>query len=70
MVKKPELPPDILEFFRKQGARGGKIGGKKSLETMTAEERSERASKASKKAAEVRMQKAAALNKASKRKKI
>jgi hypothetical protein len=36
-----------LEFFRKQGARGGKIGGKRSLETMTPEERSARAKKAS-----------------------
>ena len=29
------------------GRKGGKIGGKRSLETMTAEERSERARKAS-----------------------
>jgi hypothetical protein len=41
-----KLPPDVLEFFRKQGAKGGKIGGKRSLETMTAKERSERAKKA------------------------
>lgn len=41
-----KLPPDVLEFFRKQGAKGGKIGGKRSLETMTPEERSERARKA------------------------
>ena len=40
------LPPDVLEYFRKQGAKGGKIGGKRSLETMTPEERSERARKA------------------------
>jgi hypothetical protein len=32
------LPPDVLEFFRKQGAKGGKIGGKRSLDTMTPEE--------------------------------
>jgi hypothetical protein len=44
MAKK--LPPDVLEFFKKQGARGGKIGGKRSLETMTPEERTERARKA------------------------
>ena len=37
------LPPEIREFFKKQGAKGGKIGGKRSLETMTPEQRSERA---------------------------
>jgi hypothetical protein len=59
MTKKTVLSEEVLEFFRKQGARGGKIGGKRSLETMTALERSERARKASKKAAEIRSQKAA-----------
>jgi hypothetical protein len=44
MAKK--LPPEVLEYFRKQGAKGGKIGGKRSLETMTPKERSERARKA------------------------
>jgi len=43
-----------LEFFRQHGARGGKIGGKRSLETMTPAERSARASKASKAAATAR----------------
>src|SRR5215831_5051912 len=46
-----KMPPDVLEYFRKQGAKGGKvggkIGGKRSLETMTPEERSARAKKAS-----------------------
>jgi hypothetical protein len=42
-----KLPPEVLEFFRKQGAKGGKIGGKRSLETMTPEERTARAKKAS-----------------------
>lgn len=56
IVKK--LPSDVLEFFRKQGARGGKIGGKRSLVTMTAEQRAERAKKASRVAAEVRKAKA------------
>jgi hypothetical protein len=41
-----KLPPDVLEFFKKQGAKGGKIGGKRSLETMTPEQRSQRARKA------------------------
>lgn len=50
-MAKNRLPPEVLEFFRKQGAKGGKIGGKiggkRSLETMTPEERSARAKKAS-----------------------
>jgi len=29
------LPPEVLAFLRKQGAKGGKIGGKRSLQTMT-----------------------------------
>jgi hypothetical protein len=60
MAKKSVLPEEALEFFRKQGARGGRIGGKKSLETMTPEARLERARKASKRAAEVRAERAAA----------
>jgi hypothetical protein len=40
------LPVEVLEYFRKQGAKGGRIGGKRSLETMTPQERSERARKA------------------------
>jgi hypothetical protein len=54
------LPPEILEFFRKQGARGGKIGGKRSLETMTPAQRSERARRA---VAAREMKRKAALNK-------
>jgi hypothetical protein len=41
-----KLPPEVLEYFRRQGAKGGRIGGKRSLETMTPEQRSERARKA------------------------
>jgi hypothetical protein len=52
------LPADVLEFFRKQGSKGGKIGGKRSLETMTPAERSARASKASAAAAAARKAKA------------
>ncbi len=44
MAKK--LPSEVLEFFKKQGAKGGKIGGKRSLETMPPEQRTERARKA------------------------
>ena len=49
-MARKRLPSEILEWFRKQGSKGGKLGGsaggKRSLETMTAEERSERARKA------------------------
>ena len=45
-----KLPLEVLEYFRKEGAKGGKIGGKiggkRSLVTMTPEQRSERARKA------------------------
>lgn len=56
MAKKPpsnvkeffreQLPPDVLEFFKKQGAKGGKLGGSKAWEGLTPEERSARAKKA------------------------
>ena len=55
-VKK--LPADVLKFFKEQGAKGGRIGGKRSLETMTAEQRVARARKASKAAAAARKAKA------------
>ena len=42
------------EIMREIGSKGGKIGGKRSLETMTAEERSARAKKASLAAAKKR----------------
>ena len=51
-VKK--LPADVLKFFKEQGAKGGRIGGKRSLETMTAAQRIARATRASKAAAEAR----------------
>jgi hypothetical protein len=44
----------ISEVMREMGRRGGKIGGKRSLETMTPEERSARAKKASMAAAKKR----------------
>ena len=49
-----ELPNDIAEFFRETGRRGGKVGGKRSLETMMPEERRERAKKAAAASAEAR----------------
>jgi hypothetical protein len=44
----------ISEVMRQLGSKGGKIGGKRSLETMTSEERSARAKKASEAAAKKR----------------
>ena len=35
----------VLEIMREMGRKGGKIGGKRSLETMTPKERSARAKK-------------------------
>jgi hypothetical protein len=54
------LPADVLDYFRKQGARGGKIGGKRAAANLTAAERSKRATKASKAAAIARTAKAKA----------
>jgi hypothetical protein len=45
-VPRKKLPPDVLEFFRKQGAKGGKKGGTRRAANMTAEQRSEAARKA------------------------
>jgi hypothetical protein len=45
-----KLSEEVLDFFRKQGAKGGKLGGKKAAAQMTAKQRIERA----RKAAEVR----------------
>jgi hypothetical protein len=56
---KKKLPPEVLAFFKKQGSIGGKIGGKRSLETMTPEARTARAKKAAAKSAEVRSRKQA-----------
>lgn len=49
MIRMPtkKLPPDAIEWFRKQGALGGKIGGslggKASAAKLTAAQRSARA---------------------------
>jgi hypothetical protein len=48
------LPPDVLKFFKDQGAKGGRIGGRRSLETMTPAQRVARAKKASAAAAAAR----------------
>jgi hypothetical protein len=56
-MPKKRLPADVLAYFRQMGAKGGRIGGKRSLETMTSAERSARAKKASLAAAAVRQAK-------------
>ena len=56
------------EIMREIGSKGGKIGGKRSLETMTAEERSARAKKASLAAAKKRTGARLARGRAAKRK--
>ena len=49
-----KLPPAVLQYFREQGAKGGRIGGRRALETMTPAERVARAKKASAAAAVAR----------------
>jgi hypothetical protein len=36
-----KLPAAVLDYFRKEGAKGGKIGGKLRLEKITPERRTE-----------------------------
>jgi len=49
-MARKRLPAEALEYFRQQGAKGGKkggsAGGKKAAESMTAEQRRARALKA------------------------
>lgn len=54
------------QIMREIGSQGGKIGGKRSLETMTPEERSARAKKASLAAAKQRTAKRLAAARADK----
>jgi hypothetical protein len=56
----------ISQVMSEMGRKGGKIGGKRSLETMTPEERSARAKKASLAAAKARTKNRLAAAKASK----
>jgi hypothetical protein len=45
-MAKHRLSPEALEFFRKQGSKGGKIGSKVRNERLSPERRSEIAKKA------------------------
>jgi hypothetical protein len=51
------LSADALAYFREQGAKGGKIGGKRLAEMMTPAQRTARATKASQAAAVARSKK-------------
>jgi hypothetical protein len=68
-VMSTKMPKAVMDFFREAGSSGGK----KAASNMTAEQRSERAKKASVKAAEGRTKKAtakkAAVKKAAKQQK-
>ena len=57
----------LSEIMSELGRKGGKIGGKRSLETMTPEERSARAKRASLAAARKRTEKRLALKRAVKK---
>jgi len=48
------LPSHVLDYFRAQGARGGKLGGAKAWAGLTPAQRSARAAKASRAAAAAR----------------
>jgi hypothetical protein len=45
-MSRKRLPPEMREYLAKIGSKGGKVGGKRRLETMTAEQRSESARRA------------------------
>lgn len=57
---KKAFPPELIEYFRQQGRKGGKLSGKARMEKLTSEQRSAIAKNASQKAAEVRTKTAAA----------
>jgi hypothetical protein len=57
-MAKKALPADVLDYFRKQGTKGGKIGGRKAAANMTAAERTARARKGGLAAAAARRAKA------------
>lgn len=42
---KKKMPADIAEFFRREGAKGGKKGGKSRMASLTPEQRKELAKK-------------------------
>jgi hypothetical protein len=65
---KKAIPDELLEFFRKHGAKGGKLSGEARMTKLTPEQRSEIARKAAAASAAVRSKKAAAKKKTAPRK--
>ena len=49
MAKKKGLSKEALKYFQDQGSKGGKIGGKKRADSLSAKRRSEIAKAAAKK---------------------
>jgi len=60
MAKQKEINQAVSAYLAELGRKGGKIGGKRSLETMTPEQRTERAKLAAAKSAEIRSEKSEA----------
>lgn len=60
MATKLKMPEEAREFFRKQGARGGRKGGRALMDKLTPEQRTELAKKAAAASAKVRTAKAEA----------
>ena len=56
-MTRKRLSQDALDYFREQGAKGGKIGGPAAAAKMTAAQRKARATKASLAAAAARSKK-------------
>ena len=66
-MSRQTVHPAVSAYLASLGKKGGKKGGGRSLETMTAAERQTRAKKAAAKSAEVRSKKAAAKRKLDKK---
>lgn len=69
-MAKTKLSEDAMEFFRKEGRKGGKKSAAGRMAKMTAEERSEVARKAAAASAKVRSEKAAAKKRGAKKTKL
>ncbi len=59
-MEKPRMPMEILEFFKEQGRKGGKIGGPKRMKALTAAEKRELGRKAGLASGKARAKKAKA----------